>query len=306
VSAGGTASVSAGGTASVSAGGNGQRIGWRNGQRVGWRNGQRIGWRNGQRVGWRNGQVAIRQANPNRKLNPAAAANTIAMGDEGIDWNDPMLGALRNIGRTDSCQHSDDDDNDDDVDDKIQGFLGPDVAAIRRANAPRGLAASMSSGDTRTGIDLNDEKELADLEDPRLMAHMGDRRAALRAAEAAKLPDPAKLNEEDIAARRGLSTLTVTLREHIMALRCAADNVALHSSNAAKVASGTRPHGYPEEAGTAGWVAHLAKAIAKTAAEIEDAVNSATEAERVLTVARRSSEAAAAGYRARAEHYSAN
>lgn len=205
-----------------------------------------------------------------------------------------LLDAMRGIGR-DRGGHS----SDDDIDDKLpmapaENPLGDDVLDIlRRRKSP------MSA---EVGIDLNNEDELKTLEDPGLMQHMADRRAQLRKQAQADLPDPEKLASEDVNARRGMSTVAVSLRDQIMALRCATDDVAVHGTNAAKISKAVVPHGYGDSPSTESCCAHLSRALAKTTEGLESIVAALLAMERELTVARRAADAAVAGYRARAEY----
>lgn len=185
------------------------------------------------------------------------------------------------------------------------------IAEKSRANATGVFAgaSSDSAAKLEVNVDLNDEKNLADLEDPGLKEHMRRARERLVEQERAMdtLPTPDALKREDARARQALSSIMTGLKDQQMNLQCALEEISLHSSNADRLATGDMPHGYPKtgtrsvDANLQGNMRHLAKRISGTAASVGDTLTVLAELERHLTLARRNYEAVVDGYARRVE-----
>lgn len=156
-------------------------------------------------------------------------------------------------------------------------------------------------------IDLNDATQIGDLEDAGLIEHMAAARAQLAAQEraGATLPPAESLIQADIEGRRALSSLSALLREQRMALSCVRDTVMLQSSNAEKIASGVKPHGFPAPDGgrNPAQLTFLSARISASGADLERICAAIEAAECELTRARRSIEAATVGLCQRSTHY---
>ncbi len=116
---------------------------------------------------------------------------------------------------------------------------------------------------------------------------------------------PAQIAAEDAGARRALSAVTVTAREHNMQLHTICESVMLQATNVDRLAAGDRPHGYPAAAAAAPGspaganLAHLSKQLRQIGQDITDALAKVSAMERDLTTARRQHEKAIDGLRDR-------
>jgi hypothetical protein len=87
-------------------------------------------------------------------------------------------------------------------------FEADNFEVLRRRGASAHDEDDAPPADQRTSVDLNDPANLADLEDPGLVAHMAEARERVRSYE------PARVDAlgTDVAARRMLSELTIKLK----------------------------------------------------------------------------------------------
>lgn len=189
--------------------------------------------------------------------------------------------------------------------------LGEDILSLRmkavrlaEANAsarsaPRTFAADLAA-QRSAQVDLSTEQALSALrlEDPQLSRHIDDRRAqaALEAEKATQLPGLPQLRSDNRDASRGLSAVNVSMSRHLMGVRCSVEEVLLEGENAAKLASGSVPHGYPGAPAPAqDRLTHLSKKLqivgAALAALLADMEQTAAD----LTVARRLHDVSSAG-----------
>jgi hypothetical protein len=160
----------------------------------------------------------------------------------------------------------------------------------------------------RHQVDLNDEKHLADLEDPGLMDHMRKARLALAAyeSERARLPSSEVLRRDDTTARRALSGVVTQLKEQQMALQCVRDEVILHATNIERLISGTTPHGYPAQPDPKDRdgvltrnMSYLMKKVSGAGEELSRIIVYLEDFERGLTLARRNYESVVDGLQRR-------
>ena len=193
--------------------------------------------------------------------------------------------------------------------------LGEDIVTIRlRAKAcaagplpPAPAACAINFDELRryAQVDLNDEENLRDLEDPRLVEHMRQRREERAAHEAARaaLPPKEALRREDAAGRRALSALTTQLKEQQMALQCASDEVHAHAANAGKLAVGVQPHGYPDRSDAQASFGHLKKKLLAAVTDLGGVIAALEDFERDLALARRHYETVVYGLSQWCEHH---
>ena len=259
--------------------------------------------------------------------------NEPEMFDDAFDERDgaSLLDAVRGIGSTGArgatinplaasgVQNDDDGDNSEssessDSDSDGDGAdLGDDVLDVREKarkiiEARRGGEATAAN---KTNVDLNNAKNLADLEDPDLTERM--RRARLTAAEHEearnRLPRADDLKRVDTEARRALSALMSALKEQQMRIRCVCDEILLSATNVDRLAAGDQPHGYPSTKDIAvtpvmkKCMDHLRKKIKGSGSELESIKEALDEFERNLTVTRRNYETVVDGLRVRDEYY---
>lgn len=174
------------------------------------------------------------------------------------------------------------------------GDGGPDSAGAEAPTFATNLAERR-----REQVDLNAGAALSRLrlEDPRLTAHMNARRELAEASSPGDRPPPlGTLRAENREACRGLSTVTLSLKEANMALRCAVEEVLLEADNAEKLACGISPHGYPPEAGGAPpRLRHMSRRLAAAGASLSRLLQALEQTEADLTVARRLHDTATAG-----------
>ena len=213
--------------------------------------------------------------------------------------------------------------------------LGDDILDIRlRAKAAAAAAAATETAATSTRqqletpeatearlkklrllhqVDLNDEKNIADLEDEGLEHHRRKARQILKAglADQAALPSASNLLRDDTATRRALSSLMANLKEAQMALQCAIDEVHAHASNALKLTVNEQPHSYPPvgpDRPTAAMVKclnHLEKKVMSAVGDLNRTSEMLNTFERDLTLTRRNYETVVDGLRRRDEYYMA-
>ena len=191
-----------------------------------------------------------------------------------------------------------------------EGLLG---ALSQAASATgRGLINPLGTGQL-TQVDLNDPTQLGDLEDAGLMSHMDEARAQLAEQErmSALLVNNSMLAEMETEGRSSLSNLMLMLREQRTALAATRDSIFLHASNAAKLAAGITPHGYPAKSANdpagirsdTGSLVLLSSRINTVGSEIEQICEVLAAAECTLTRARRSVETVMTGRNQRYVHY---
>ena len=190
------------------------------------------------------------------------------------------------------------------MDDEIGGLITGLERAGREAGGARQIFGAAVAP---VQVDLNDATQIGDLEDAGLVEHMATARAQLAAQEraGAALTPANTLLQADIEGRRALSSLSALLREQRMALSCVRDTVMLQSSNAEKIAAGTKPHGFPAPDGgrNAAQLTFLSARISASGADLERICAAIEIAECDLTRARRSIEAATVGLSQRSAHY---
>jgi hypothetical protein len=200
---------------------------------------------------------------------------------------------------------------DDDGADESLTADGGLVAALRRLGRDRPPVADFGvrAGAPRAvQLDLNDENNLGDLEDPGLVEHM--RRARETLAEhdrvRADAPGTAALDAQDSEARRALSLTTTGLSSGGMALRCACDDVLVQAANLGRLIIGVTPHGFPADnralppdGALARNLAHMAKKLNEAGGTLETLVTNLQGLERDLALARRAYETVVDGLRRR-------
>jgi len=193
-----------------------------------------------------------------------------------------------------------------DADETLEG--GDLLGSLNSAAAGRGHRMFAGALADRSGvqIDLNDEAHLGDLEDSGLMSHMEEARQQLASQEtaAAGLPAAAELDAAELEGRRGLSSLTLLLREQRAALAQAREMTMLIAGHSEKLASGVVPHGFPR-AGSRDQLMHLSSRISATGTDVERICAQLEAAESELTRVRRHLETAASGRTKRASHFEA-
>ena len=95
-------------------------------------------------------------------------------------------------------------------------------------------------------IDLNDEKNLMDLEDPTLIEHMAQARKHWLEME---IQNKATAEEIEIImnnASKLLSSMTIILKSTFSTISTTSENLILQNSNILKISSNETPHGYPK------------------------------------------------------------
>jgi hypothetical protein len=157
-------------------------------------------------------------------------------------------------------------------------------------------------------VDLNDSKQLADLEDPGLQSHMEGARRVLEEYNRRLdgIPTMEKLQESDVGTRRDISFIITKSKELQMMLRVAFDEVFQQSTNAARISEGGSPHGFPApgSANHASACFHtLSRKLAAASEEIEKSITALEEFESKLTIARRSYEFVVDGVVRRVRHH---
>jgi hypothetical protein len=182
------------------------------------------------------------------------------------------------------------------------------IQRARKANSARCCYDELKQ---QHQVDLNDAKQLADLEDPGLQAHMDRARKQLASHELAlaALPSSSVLQTGNAAVRRALSNLMVSLKNQQMAIQVACDNVLLHATNAQKIADGGQPHGYPATDGgplpthVAKTINYLGQQVVSVGNDLTQAVKGLEEFERELTLARRQYENTVDGLVRRGQYF---
>ena len=160
-------------------------------------------------------------------------------------------------------------------------------------------------------INLHDPKQLADLEDPGLQAHMELARKKMADYERnqATLPSKEAMQRSNIEANRALSSLMTSLKNQQMAMQIVSDNILLQAMNAQKLAEGGQPHGYPAENSSPPQVIAaksfelLGKKILATGNDISQIFTALEGIERDLSFARRASESAFDGLARRGRYF---
>lgn len=154
-------------------------------------------------------------------------------------------------------------------------------------------------------VDLNDAKQLADLEDPGLQAHMVRARRQLADHESAQasLPSNDALLAGDTEARRALSSLMTSIKSQQMALQVVASDVLLQATNAQKLAEGGRPHGFPTAGEASKDFELLGKKVAAAGEDLSQLSEVLESFERDLTRARRAYEKTVDGLTRRSQYF---
>ena len=163
-------------------------------------------------------------------------------------------------------------------------------------------------------VDLNDERNLGDLEDPTLVEHMRRARVVLAGHDriGADAPGIASLTAQDAGSRRALSTVTRQLNDGGMSLRCACDDVLVQATNLGRLIAGEAIHGFPatnralpKDSAIAQNLAHMAKKIGEVGTALENLAIGLQGLERDLTLTRRGYEQVVDGLRLRHDNLEA-
>jgi hypothetical protein len=211
-------------------------------------------------------------------------------GDEGSDTEGGLVEALRKIGRG------------------VPGSQAP----VLGFGVTGGQPAPGAPGPGQ--LDLNDERNLGNLEDPVLVAHMRRARATFADHERirADVPGEAALAERDAEARRALSGTSTSMNSGGMDLRCATDDVLVQATNLDRLVAGEALHGFPaanrplpRDGPLAQNLTHMAKKLRQSGAALEKLATDLQNLERALTLARRGYEAVVDGLRRRCDDLAA-
>jgi hypothetical protein len=238
-------------------------------------------------------------------------------GHDGHD--DGLLGALRSIGVAERCVGI--------LNPLARAEEGPAAGAPGGPGegAPEGAALGEDNfdllqrarGDARRHyeelqrqhqVDLNDTKNLADLEDAGLQAHMEQARALLADHERnrAALVDEEQLARGRLEIDQALSNLLKSLNDQRMELQVACDNVLLQAANAQKLAEGGLPHGYPPAGGGdhgSRCTEHLGRKLQGAGGALARIVEELKRFEQDLTLTRRTYETTVEGLARRSEYF---
>ena len=97
-------------------------------------------------------------------------------------------------------------------------------------------------------VDLNEESNIGELEDKRLMGHMVSARKSLAEQERRRLTLPRfeEVRAQHVKNKQQVSGLIQRLQEVGLETQCGVEDTFLQSSNTTKLASGSRPHAFPE------------------------------------------------------------
>jgi hypothetical protein len=243
-----------------------------------------------------------------------------ASGEDNDDGEESMIDALRTLGKKiDPLKRAREDllgitrrgelKVEVEVEAEAEPGEGVPVDAGMRAQAARARYEEIRRA---IQVDLNDERNLADLEDPGLRKHMEWARAHLAQQESklAELPALEGIDQTDRAGRRSLSALMVALKEQQMNLQCASDEVLLEATNVGRLANGEKPHGYPAaneplvaETALAKNFAHLQKKLVNAGDALTAVLLALADFERDLTLGRRNYETVVDGLRRHVDHY---
>jgi hypothetical protein len=184
--------------------------------------------------------------------------------------------------------------------------LGPGLggAGGGRPPARRGFSLRPPPAGAQS-LDLNDPKNLEDLEDPGLRERVAQARARLAEQERllAELPPVEELADLDCKAQQALSRgVTAVGAQHLLQVSLQADVEGLARA-ARALAGGERPSGFPPlgEADDAACVTLLANRLLKVADLLGGVADALKAQEADLTRGRRDAGAAADGWRRRAE-----
>lgn len=164
----------------------------------------------------------------------------------------------------------------------------------------------------RHQVDLNDERNLADLEDKGLMSHMDKARAAL--AEQAKrhqeLPKQNEIRARHVKNLRAFSSLVQGLQNAGQELLCGVEDAFIQSSNATKLSKGDRPHSFPDVPKGAPAnreaIVKLAEKISSSAGQCQKTNTAITDTVNGIDVLRREYEMVVDAYAKHLEHYRAS
>lgn len=200
---------------------------------------------------------------------------------------------------------------------RVAAVMEDDLAALRqRAVADRGGA--LTDSDERKvheelrkkhQVDLNDERNLSELEDPGLVSHMEQARRTLASqmAKSGALPARADMRAKQVQNARQFSSLIQKLDQVKRDLQCGTEETFLQAANAAKLAAGQTPHAFPRVA--VGWppnheaLGALGRKIAAAAKSCETTSDVLVEAVAGFDVLRRDSEVVVDTLVRLVEHY---
>lgn len=170
--------------------------------------------------------------------------------------------------------------------------LGEDLLDVRRRVAAAAAAAAQQ-------IDLNEEHNLADLEDAGLRAHRETAREGLQDynQRQQELPAYAKLKAKSIAGQKAFGALLRICEEKFMEARCSVEYAHRASASLAQLRQGKVPHGYPESLATDGVnaLARLQKEVKASAQQYEQTLNFFETLKNALYDIRRENDALVAG-----------
>ena len=95
-------------------------------------------------------------------------------------------------------------------------------------------------------IDLNDSKNLIDLEDPSLIEHMANARQRLLEAEKQNKTTKNEINLKMIDASRQITFINKQIKNVHSTLSLSLENLLLQTSNMEKITNNETPHGFPK------------------------------------------------------------
>lgn len=160
-------------------------------------------------------------------------------------------------------------------------------------------------------IDLNTVTDLAehDLEDAALQSHMERARERIKDywRQQDELPTAESLDELDSDIRKSLSAIVLEFDHHRSWLQLANDAVLIQSSNATKLATGAKPHGYPPleytEQSVIACFTHLSSKLKLASETVSSSFARFAEIERKLILMRRNYEVCVDGEKRRSKHF---
>jgi hypothetical protein len=164
----------------------------------------------------------------------------------------------------------------------------------------------------RHQVDLNDERNLADLEDKGLMSHMVQARKTL--AEQTKkqqmLPKSEDTRVKHVKNLRHFSSLVQGLQSAGLELQCGVEETFLQSNNSVKLSKGERPHSFPEvpngKPANRDALVLLAERIDKSALQCHKSNTAITDTVNGIDVLRREYEVVVDAYVKLLNHYQAS
>lgn len=229
--------------------------------------------------------------------------------EEDASTDGGLLSAIRNIGLSGEARTA---SNPPCKEEPLNGSTAPrnTVYCEPPSMAPRNYAQQhtrLVALQEKYKIDLNDEKNLVDLEDHGLIEHMKQARLDLSIymESLPKIPCSKDLHEQDTAARRALSAIVTDLKSQQMAMQIACDDLLLQAINAQKLAKGGHPYGYPPSPPSqlGPGFDHLGLKMRGIGDELARIVDAFQNFECNLTLVRRLYEVVVDGWMRRGEHY---